>query len=102
MVTEAGSYSRLIDLCITQLKAQGPFRFYDESEEEEEEDCEPTARRLTLTPISIKNNPFLKLIILEQTPLLTCFGFVTRQKWLVSRRINLRKALLSIDVGVKG
>ena len=27
----------------------------------------------------------LKLILLEQMPLLTCFGFVTRQKWLVSR-----------------
>ena len=53
------------------------------------------------TPVSIKNNPFLKLILLEQTPLLTCFGFVASQKWLVSRRINLRKALFSIDVGVK-
>jgi hypothetical protein len=48
---------------------------------------------LILTPIWIKNKPFLKVILLEQTPLLTCFGFVTRQKWLVSRRINLRKAL---------
>ena len=54
-----------------------------------------------LTPISIKNNPFLRLILLEQTPLLTCFGLVTPQKWLVSRRINLRKALFLIDVGVK-
>ena len=58
-------------------------------------------RRKILTPISIKKNPFLKLILLEQTPLLTCFGFVTRKKWLVSRRINLRKALFLIDVGVK-
>ena len=41
-----------------------------------------------LTPISIRNDRFLKLILLEQTPLLTCFGFVTRQKRLVSRRIN--------------
>ena len=56
---------------------------------------------LVLTPIPIKNNPFLKLILLEQTPLLTCFGFVTSQKWLVSRRINLRKASFLIDVGVK-
>ena len=54
-----------------------------------------------VTPISIENNHFLKLILLEQSPLLTCFGFVTRQKWLDSRRINLRKALFSIDVGVK-
>ena len=57
--------------------------------------------RVILTPISIKNNPFLKLILIEQTPLLTCFGFVTRQKWLVLRRFNLKKALLLIDVGVK-
>ena len=55
-----------------------------------------------LTPISIKNNRFLKLILLEQTPLLTCFGFETRQKWLLSRRINLRKRLFLIDVGVGG
>ena len=29
------------------------------------------------------------------------FGFVTRQKWLVSRRINLRKELFLIDIEVK-
>ena len=57
--------------------------------------------RRTLTPISIKNNLLLKLILLEQTPLLTCCGFVTRQKWLVLRRTKLRKALFLIDVGVK-
>ena len=33
---EAGSYLRLMDSCITQLKAQGPFRTCDESKEEEE------------------------------------------------------------------
>jgi len=32
---EAGSYLRLIDSCITQLKAQGPSRFCNESKEEE-------------------------------------------------------------------
>jgi len=37
VVTEAGSYLRLIDLCITQLKAQGPSRTCNESKEEEEE-----------------------------------------------------------------
>jgi len=37
VVTEAGSYSRLIDSCITQLKAQGPFRTCNESKDEEEE-----------------------------------------------------------------
>ena len=34
--SEAGSYLRLIDSCITQLKAQGPSRTYNESKEEEE------------------------------------------------------------------
>ena len=35
--TEAGSYLRRIDSCITQLKAQGPSRTCNESKEEEEE-----------------------------------------------------------------
>ena len=34
--SEAGSYFRLIDSCITQLKAQGPSRTCNESQEEEE------------------------------------------------------------------
>jgi len=34
--TEAGSYLRLIDSCITQLNAQGPSRTCNESKEEEE------------------------------------------------------------------
>ena len=34
--SEAGSYLRLIDSCITQLKAQGPARTCNESKEEEE------------------------------------------------------------------
>ena len=33
--SEAGSYSRLIDSCITQLKAQGSSRTCNESKEEE-------------------------------------------------------------------
>ena len=37
-VSEAGSYLRLIDSCITQLKAQGPSRTCNKSEEEEEEE----------------------------------------------------------------
>ena len=41
-----------------------------------------------LTPESIKFNRFLKLILLEHKPLLACFGFLRRQKWLVSRKIN--------------
>ena len=36
MVTEAGSYLRLIYSCITQLKAQGPSRSCNESKEAEE------------------------------------------------------------------
>ena len=36
VVTEAGSYLRLIDFCITQLKAQGPSRTCNESQEEGE------------------------------------------------------------------
>ena len=36
-VPEAGSYLRLIDSCITQLKAQGPSRTCNESKEEEKE-----------------------------------------------------------------
>ena len=35
VVTEAGSCLRLIDFCITQLKAQGPSRTCNESEEED-------------------------------------------------------------------
>ena len=56
---------------------------------------------VTLTPESIKFNRFLKLTILEHKPLLACFGFVTSQKWLVSREINLRKRLNLIDVGAE-
>jgi len=36
--SEAGSYLRRIDSCITQLKAQGPSRTCNESKEEKEED----------------------------------------------------------------
>jgi len=35
--TETGSYLRIIDSCITQLKAQGPARTCNESKEGEEE-----------------------------------------------------------------
>ena len=36
---EAGSYLRFIGSCITQLKAQGPFKTCSESKEEEEEEA---------------------------------------------------------------
>ena len=37
VVTKAGLYSRLIDSCINQLKAQGPTRTCNESKHEEED-----------------------------------------------------------------
>ena len=42
---EAGSHLRLIDGCITQLKAQGPSRTCNESQKEEEDShgTSPTA-----------------------------------------------------------
>ena len=36
--SETGSFSRLIDSCITQLKAQGPSGNCDESKGDEEEE----------------------------------------------------------------
>ena len=36
--SEVGSYLRPMDSCITQLKAQGPSRTFNESKEEEETD----------------------------------------------------------------
>ena len=56
---------------------------------------------MILTPTSIKSNRLLKLILLENKPLLACFGFVTRQKWLVSTKIDFKKASFLIDIGVK-
>ena len=43
--SQAGSYLRLIDFCITQLKAQGPSRTCNESKEEEEEETPPPPGR---------------------------------------------------------
>ena len=54
-----------------------------------------------LTPTSIKFNRVLRLILVGRKPLSTCFVCVERQKWLVSTKINLRKRLNLIDVGVK-
>ena len=42
MVIEAGAYFRLIDSCVTQLKAPGPSRNFDESKDKRrEEDDHP-------------------------------------------------------------
>ena len=46
--SEAGSYLRLIDSCITRRKAQGPFRTCNESKEEEEEKHRVTASERVL------------------------------------------------------
>jgi len=44
--TKAGSYLRLMDSCITQLKDQGPSRTCNESKEEEEDAERVDARAL--------------------------------------------------------
>ena len=56
---------------------------------------------LILTPISILKYCFLKLILLEYTPLLACSVFVVRPKLLLFRRVNSRKQYFYIDIGVK-
>ena len=43
---EVGSYLRLIDSCVTQLRAQGPSRTCNESKEEEEEYPVPQRQNL--------------------------------------------------------
>jgi len=52
--TEAGSYLRLIDSCITQRKAQGPSRICNESKEEEEE--EEVMKWIRTSRLSIKKS----------------------------------------------
>jgi len=54
--SEAGSYLRLIDSCITPLKAQGPARTCHESKEEEEE--APAWWLSTSRALQFKNNYF--------------------------------------------
>ena len=56
---EGGSYLRLIDSCITQLKAQGPSRTCNESKEEEAEEaqrmwCGVQDRRLVHASLGVK------------------------------------------------
>jgi len=50
------AYLRLIDSCITQLKAQGPSRTCNESKEEEEEE-EATPETLIPTPETLNPTP---------------------------------------------
>ena len=51
VVTKAGSYLRLMNFCITQLKAQGPSRTCNESKEEEEEEGGAYLRRPLMDPL---------------------------------------------------
>ena len=45
VVTEVGSYSRRVDSCTTQLKAQGPSRTCSESKEEDEKEGKVCGKR---------------------------------------------------------
>jgi len=49
--SEAGSYLRLIDSCISKIKAQGPSRTCNESKEEYREHREVGAHRLHDPPL---------------------------------------------------
>ena len=57
VVTEVGSYLRLIDFCITQLKAQGPSRTCNESKEESGNPHPKTNLILDLKPNPPNRNP---------------------------------------------
>jgi len=48
--SEAGSYLKLIDSCITQLKAQGHSRTCNEGEEEEERSLEREVEEFEVPP----------------------------------------------------
>ena len=83
--TEAGSYLRRIDSCITQLKAQGPSRTCNESKEEgpagEGDDVGPFARR----GLGVRVCGFLRVYVTLQggclplTKYLVCTPSVHRQ-----------------------
>ena len=67
---EAGSYLRLIDSCINQLKAQGPSRTCNESKEEEEwnpsESFKFPRKERTAPRLSTRNRYILNLQSLAQ------------------------------------
>jgi len=61
--SEAGSYLRLRDSCITQIKAQGPSRTCNESKEEEEEGLvEAVIVIALLPPVRLVRPPPLALL----------------------------------------
>ena len=63
---EEGSYLRLIDLCITQLEAQGSSRTCNESKEEEEEEKEtPMVQR---APVARERGGILQVLQVLRAP----------------------------------
>jgi len=61
---EAGSYLRLMDSRITQLKAQGPSRTFNESKEEEEGEAEGAdpSREPNVVPNVVKRQATYRVI----------------------------------------
>jgi len=57
--SETGSYSRLIDSCITQLKAQGPARTCNENKKDDEE---AAPYKAITHPVSSRSEPVVSLI----------------------------------------
>ena len=66
--SEAGSYLRLIDSFITQLKAQGPSRTCNESKEEEKRGGGPSQRRRYITKYTTNVYEKNEKIILKSRP----------------------------------
>jgi len=65
--TEAGSYLRLVDSCITQLKAQGPSRTCNESKEEEDHGF-PHTYTEAFSRGTLKRTPLYKIKTLNPKP----------------------------------
>jgi len=71
VITDAGSYSRLIDSCISQLKAQGPSGTCNESKEEGEEDnCPHGQGGGRLRPFTSTVDSYPLLLKFTEVPLL--------------------------------
>jgi hypothetical protein len=73
-ITEAGSYLRLVDSCITQLNAEGPSRTCDESKEEEEVFREGTRDTVLDNPLTTKRNTLIWYGLLPESRGLTVLG----------------------------
>ena len=72
--TEAGSYLKLTDCCITQLKAHGPSRTCNESKEEEEEGNTPVElpNKIALGRVMLSCISFLRVIRRRLSKLESC------------------------------